>query len=171
MRVLTTVLKPSSGTVLMDDLAYSEGNYEKIRRKIGYLPQELNLYPNLTVRECLEYLGELSGVPGRNAGRELTSIWKNKSGGASEEKDEAAVRRNEAPGGPDSGTLNEPEFLIVDEPTTGLDPEGADTYPELAGGFLQNRTVLFPPMWWRIWPSPAAGWLLVKKGNSCIRER
>ena len=63
MRVLTTVLKPSSGTVLMDDLAYSEGNYEKIRRKIGYLPQELNLYPNLTVRECLEYLGELSGVP------------------------------------------------------------------------------------------------------------
>ena len=54
MRVLTTVLKPSSGTVLMDDLAYSEGNYEKIRRKIGYLPQELNLYPNLTVRECLE---------------------------------------------------------------------------------------------------------------------
>ena len=73
MRVLTTVLKPSSGTVLMDDLAYSEDNYEKIRRKIGYLPQELNLYPNLTVRECLEYLGELSG---RNAGRELTSIWK-----------------------------------------------------------------------------------------------
>lgn len=63
MRVLTTVLKPSSGTVLMDDLAYSEDNYEKIRRKIGYLPQELNLYPNLTVRECLEYLGELSGVP------------------------------------------------------------------------------------------------------------
>ena len=38
MRVLTTVLKPSSGTVLMGDLAYSEDNYEKIRRKIGYLP-------------------------------------------------------------------------------------------------------------------------------------
>ena len=63
MRVLTTVLKPTSGTVTLDGILYSEGNYEKIQRKIGYLPQEIDLYPNLTVQECLEYMGDLAGVP------------------------------------------------------------------------------------------------------------
>ena len=53
MRVLTTVLKPTGGTVTLDGMLYSEGNYEKIQRKIGYLPQEIELYPNLTVQECL----------------------------------------------------------------------------------------------------------------------
>ena len=63
MRVLTTILKPTSGTVTLDGILYSEGNYEKIQRKIGYLPQEIELYPNLTVQECLEYMGDLAGVP------------------------------------------------------------------------------------------------------------
>ena len=63
MRVLTTVLKPTSGTVTLDGIIYSEGNYEKIQKMIGYLPQEIELYPNLTVQECLEYMGDLAGVP------------------------------------------------------------------------------------------------------------
>ena len=63
MRVLTTVLSPTSGTVTLDGMLYSEGNFEKIRRKIGYLPQEIDLYPGLTVQECLEYMGDLSGIP------------------------------------------------------------------------------------------------------------
>lgn len=63
MRVLTTVLKPTGGTVSLDGILYSEGNYEKIQQKIGYLPQEIDLYPNLSVQECLEYMGELSGIP------------------------------------------------------------------------------------------------------------
>ena len=62
MRVLTTVLKPTSGNVTLDGMIYSECNYTKIQKKIGYLPQELDLYPNLTVEECLEYMGELSGI-------------------------------------------------------------------------------------------------------------
>lgn len=62
MRALTTVLKPTSGIVTLDGILYSEGNYEKIQRKIGYLPQEIDLYPNLTVQECLEYMGDLSGI-------------------------------------------------------------------------------------------------------------
>ena len=53
MRVLTTVLKPIGGTVSLDGILYSEGNYEKIQQKIGYLPQEIDLYPNLSVQECL----------------------------------------------------------------------------------------------------------------------
>lgn len=63
MRVLTTVLKPSEGSVSFDGMLYCEGNYGKIQKKIGYLPQEIELYPNLTVQECLEYMGDLAGVP------------------------------------------------------------------------------------------------------------
>ena len=63
MRVLTTILKPVSGRVTLNGILYSEGNYEKIQRKIGYLPQEIDLYPNLTVQECLEYMGDLAGIP------------------------------------------------------------------------------------------------------------
>ena len=51
MRVLTTVLAPTSGKVLLDGTLYCEANYEKIQKKIGYLPQEIDLYPSLTVRE------------------------------------------------------------------------------------------------------------------------
>ena len=54
MRVLTTILKPVSGRVTLNGILYSEGNYEKIQRKIGYLPQEIDLYPNYTLQECLE---------------------------------------------------------------------------------------------------------------------
>ena len=57
MRVLTTVLSPAGGTVTIDGIRYNEENYEKIRKKIGYLPQEIDLYPILTVQECLEYMG------------------------------------------------------------------------------------------------------------------
>ena len=44
MRVLTTVLKQTEGMVSLDGILYNEGNYEKIQKKIGYLPQEIDLY-------------------------------------------------------------------------------------------------------------------------------
>ena len=62
MRVLTTTLKPAQGEVVLNNMLYCQNNYRKIRSKIGYLPQEIDLYPNLSVQECLEYMGELLGV-------------------------------------------------------------------------------------------------------------
>lgn len=66
MRVLTTVLSPTSGTLTLDGILYSEGNFEKIRKKIGYLPQEIDLYPNLSVQECLEYMGTYLTYPDKH---------------------------------------------------------------------------------------------------------
>ena len=74
MRVLTTVLAPTSGKVLLDGTLYCEANYEKIQKKIGYLPQEIDLYPSLTVRECLEYMGDLAGK--EKARKGLITIWR-----------------------------------------------------------------------------------------------
>ena len=63
MRVLTTILRPTSGQAKLCGHNLNTKNYEKIQKLIGYLPQELGLYPNLSVRENLEYMGGLAGVP------------------------------------------------------------------------------------------------------------
>ena len=144
MRVLTTIIKPSTGAAVINGIPYQESNYNKIQRKIGYLPQELNLYPNLSVQECLEYMGGLSGIPKGECKKriayylERTNLTKQRkkkmrqlSGG---------MKRRV---GLIQALLHEPELLIVDEPTTGLDPEERIKIRNLLVDFSENRTVLF----------------------------
>lgn len=144
MRVLTTVLTPSGGTVSLDGILYSEGNYGKIQRKIGYLPQEIDLYPNLTMQECLEYMGDLAGIP-KNTCRERIRYYLEKTSLTEHRK----KKMKQLSGGMKrrvglvQALLNEPEFLIVDEPTTGLDPEERIRIRNLLVDFSENRTVLF----------------------------
>lgn len=144
MRVLTTVLPPTGGTVELDGIRYSEKNFEKIRRKIGYLPQELDLYPGLTVQECLEYMGDLSGVPKRACKKRIRYYLEKTS--LSEHR---TKKMRQLSGGMKrrvglvQALLNEPEFLIVDEPTTGLDPEERIRIRNLLVDFSEKRTVLF----------------------------
>ena len=144
MRVLTTILKPDSGSVSLNGLLYHEENYEKIRQKIGYLPQELNLYPELTVRESLEYLGQLSGIS-RKVCRNKVDFYLEKTGLTEHQKKKnkqlsGGMKRR---AGLVQALLNEPEFLIVDEPTTGLDPEERIRIRNLLVDFSADRTVLF----------------------------
>ena len=144
MRVLTTVLSPAEGTVSLDGMLYSEGNYEKIQKKIGYLPQEIELYPGLTVQECLEYMGDLAGVS-KELCKKRISCYLEKTSLTEHRK----KKMRQLSGGMKrrvglvQALLNEPEFLIVDEPTTGLDPEERIRIRNLLVDFSENRTVLF----------------------------
>lgn len=144
MRVLTTVLKPTKGRVSLNGMVYSESNYEKIQAKIGYLPQEINLYPDLTVRECLEYMGELAKVPKAECKKRI-DYYLEKTSLANHQK----KKNKQLSGGMKrrvgliQALLNEPEFLIVDEPTTGLDPEERIRIRNLLVDFSSGRTVLF----------------------------
>ncbi|MDE7132673.1 MAG: ABC transporter ATP-binding protein [Lachnospiraceae bacterium] len=144
MRVLTTVLSPTGGTVTLDGILYSEGNYEKIQRKIGYLPQEIDLYPNLTVQECLEYMGDLSGISKRIC-KERIGYYLEKTSLSEHRKKKikqlsGGMKRRV---GLVQALLNEPELLIIDEPTTGLDPEERIRIRNLLVDFSKGRTVLF----------------------------
>lgn len=144
MRVLTTVLSPTTGTITLDGILYGEGNYEKIQRKIGYLPQEIDLYPNLTVQECLEYMGDLSGVSKQECKKRI-SYYLEKTSLIEHQKKKikqlsGGMKRRV---GLVQALLNEPEFLIVDEPTTGLDPEERIRIRNLLVDFSENRTILF----------------------------
>lgn len=144
MRVLTTVLTPSDGEVYLDGIRYGTGKDEVIRQKIGYLPQELNLYPGLSVQDCLEYLGELSGIPKEECKKRIR-YYLEKTGLTNHRK----KKMRQLSGGMKrrvgliQALLNEPEFLIVDEPTTGLDPEERVRIRNLLVDFSEGRTVLF----------------------------
>lgn len=144
MRVLTTVLTPTKGRVTMDGVMYQERNYEEIQKKIGYLPQEIELYPGLTVEECLLYMGDLSGVP-KNICRDRISYYLEKTSLIEHRK----KKMKQLSGGMKrrvgliQALLNEPDFLIVDEPTTGLDPEERIRIRNLLVDFSEHRTVLF----------------------------
>ena len=134
MRVLTTVLSPAGGTVTIDGIRYNEENYEKIRKKIGYLPQEIDLYPSLTVQECLEYMGALSGIS-KQACKERIDCYLAKTSLSEHRRKKikqlsGGMKRRV---GLIQALLNEPEFLIVDEPTTGI----------LLVVFSEDRNVFF----------------------------
>ncbi|MBD5542575.1 MAG: ABC transporter ATP-binding protein [Lachnospiraceae bacterium] len=144
MRVLTTVLAPNSGTVSLDGMLYEERNYGEIQKRIGYLPQEIDLYPGLTLQECLEYMGALSGISKKEC-RERIQYYLEKTGLTEHRKKKmkqlsGGMKRR---AGLIQALLNEPEFLIVDEPTTGLDPEERIRIRNLLVDFSENRTVLF----------------------------
>lgn len=144
MRALTTVLTPTGGSMSLNGIPYKDENYGKIRSKIGYLPQELNLYPDLTVRECLEYLGELSGIS-RKECTERIEYYLQKTSLTEHQK----KKNKQLSGGMKrrvgliQALLNNPEFLVVDEPTTGLDPEERIRIRNLLVDFAEDRTVLF----------------------------
>jgi len=124
MSIMATLLPPTRGTVRVDGLDVRKSRPE-IRRRIGYLPQDVGLYPNLTVFETLDYMGLLYDL-NRQAEREarieevLTRLnlvhlrdrrVHTLSGGM---RQRVALAQ---------AILPRPSVLIVDEPTAGLDPE------------------------------------------------
>jgi ABC-type multidrug transport system ATPase subunit len=124
MRMLATLLDPSSGTALVDgnDIRYDK---PAVRSLLGYLPQDFGLYPSLGVRECLDYMGLLAGLDRAKERRaridamlervNLTEFQKRKVGALS-----GGMKRRL---GIAQALIHEPRLVIFDEPTAGLDPE------------------------------------------------
>lgn len=144
MRVLTTILPVSKGNILINGINLEKNNYEMIQKQIGYLPQELEVYPSLTVRDSLEYLGRMSGIP-KNICKGRIDYYLEKTGLI----DKQNKKNKQLSGGMKrrvglvQALLNEPPILIVDEPTTGLDPEERIKIRNLLVDFGETRTVIF----------------------------
>lgn len=144
MRVLTTILPASKGNILINGINLESNNYEIMQKQIGYLPQELEVYPSLTVRDSLEYLGRMSGIP-KNICKDRIDYYLEKTGLI----DKQNKKNKQLSGGMKrrvglvQALLNEPPILIVDEPTTGLDPEERIKIRNLLVDFGETRTVIF----------------------------
>ena len=144
MRILTTIYDASEGTLSMDSTEYCKTNYSKIKQKIGYLPQELGMYPNLSVRESLEYIGALSGIPSTTLKMRINNLLEQTN-----MKDYQKMKNRQLSGGMKrrvglvQAMLTNPELLIVDEPTAGVDPEERIKIRKMLSDFGKDRTVIF----------------------------
>jgi ABC-type multidrug transport system ATPase subunit len=145
MRILAGVLRPTSGEVWAGgyDLT-SESGRREVKRVLGYLPQDLGLYPDLSAAEFLDYVGILKEMRDKRARKErvaelleivgLSEVSGRKLGGFS-----GGMKRRV---GIAQALLNDPRLLIVDEPTAGLDPEERIRFRNLLSDLAGDRTVL-----------------------------
>lgn len=144
MRILATLLTPTNGESYIYGKKLEKENYEEIKHMIGYLPQELGLYPNLTVRESLDYIGGLYGLS-KNIRKERIDSLLNLTDLTEQQK----KKNRQLSGGMKrrvgliQAMLHSPKLLIVDEPTAGLDPEERIRIRSLLADFSRNRTVIF----------------------------
>lgn len=141
MQILATLSRPSGGQVTFDGIPLEDT--KKIRSFIGYLPQEFSLYPDMSVLEVMRYLAALSDITGEVMRERIprllrqVNLWDDRTKRAG--KLSGGMKRRL---GIAQALLNDPQILIVDEPTAGLDPEERLRFYTLLDEFSNNRTVI-----------------------------
>ena len=142
MRILATITKPTEGRVTWNGADIVQAP-DGLRAVLGYLPQDFGVYPNLNAVEFLEYMAAVKGLDRRAAARRieellalvnLTEARKRPLGGYS-----GGMRQRI---GIAQALLNDPELLIVDEPTVGLDPEERVRFRNLLSDLGGERLVI-----------------------------
>jgi len=134
MRTVSTLQTPTSGTILFDGIDVI-AEPERLRRTLGYLPQDFGVYPRVSAYDMLDHMAVLKGIAGRGERRETVesllqqvNLW--------------AVRKKALAGfsggmrqrfGIAQALIGGPRLVIVDEPTAGLDPEERNRFLNLLG--------------------------------------
>lgn len=142
MNILATITRATAGTVLWNGTDVKR-RPDALRAVLGYLPQDFGVYPNLNAVEFLEYLAAVKGLDASSARRRINDLLKLVN--------LADVRKR--PLGSYSGgmkqrvgiaqaLLNDPQLLIVDEPTAGLDPEERVRFRNLLAELSGERIVI-----------------------------
>lgn len=140
MKLLVAGLLPTGGTISVDDVPLSRCE-KKLKEKLGYLPQDFGLYDELTVREFLDYMAALKGIRDSKAAIESAILAT-----GLEEKRKARIKTlsggQRQRVGIAQALLGTPEFLILDEPTVGLDPEERIRFRNFFSQTAQDKLVL-----------------------------
>ena len=142
MRMICGVLKPTSGSIRLDGKTMQELG-EQYYTHLGYMPQDFGFYPDFTAREFLMYLAAVKGLDRKTANvraEELLKLVnlrdvadkkiKSYSGGM---KQRLGIAQAE---------LNDPDILILDEPTAGLDPKERVRFRNLISDFARDKIVI-----------------------------
>lgn len=124
MRILVTLMKPSSGKILVNGLDIMK-NRREVRSMLGYLPQDFRFFAKLKTWEFLDYTARLAGMKNRSVRQQAVDRMLEEVG-LFEARDRDANRLSGGMKrrlGIAQALINDPKVIIVDEPTTGLDPE------------------------------------------------
>ncbi|MGZ8290505.1 MAG: ABC transporter ATP-binding protein [Telluria sp.] len=139
MQMIATLTRPTGGAILFngEDIARKP---DLIRRRLGFLPQDFGVYPNLSALEFMQYFAALKGV--RDPARirrllELVNLHDQAKRPAASFS--GGMRRRL---GIAQALLNDPDILVVDEPTAGLDPEERLRFRNLLGELGFNKLVI-----------------------------
>ena len=140
MKALVTVLSPSTGTIRVCGFdSRKQGN--EVRERIGYLPQELAMYPSLSVFDFVNYMAELKGIHDKKAvGEALEQVEMLEFSKRKIKQLSGGMKRRV---GIAQALIGNPQILVVDEPTAGLDPEERVRFRGLLSRYArEGRTVL-----------------------------
>ena len=140
MKLLVAALLPTTGSILVDGQPLTRVE-RQLKARLGYLPQDFGLFDELTVEQFLDYMAALKGLRGPRA--VIRQVIRSVN---LEEKARAKIRTlsggQRQRVGIAQALLGDPELLILDEPTVGLDPEERIHFRNLFSQTAQDRLVL-----------------------------
>ncbi len=144
MRIIATVMDQTDGAIYFDGKEL-KANRAEFRKSLGYLPQSTKLMPRLNIVEFLDYVCIMKGIKDKKVRREKIAEAIETVGLVGEEKKRLGnysggmLRR----AGIAQAIIDEPKVLIIDEPTTGLDPEERLYFLNLLSRIAVGRTIIF----------------------------
>jgi ABC-2 type transport system ATP-binding protein len=145
MRTLAGIVNPSSGEVHINGHNLStERGKQAVKSMLGYLPQELGMYPDLTAAQFVDYMAILKGMDDSRVRRQsveqmLEIVGLGHEAGRKIKGFSGGMKRRV---GIAQALVNDPQLLIVDEPTAGLDPEERIRFRNLLVRLATERTVI-----------------------------
>jgi ABC-2 type transport system ATP-binding protein len=142
MRIITGYMPSTDGTVKVDGFDVADQPLE-VRRRIGYLPENPPLYPEMTVKGYLKFVAKLKGVTGVKVEDEVNRAMEKVNIEDVQGRMIAKLSKGyKQRVGIAQALLNDPPVLILDEPTIGLDPKQIQEVRELIKGLAGNHTVV-----------------------------